>query len=562
MTSQKAPLFETSLRSWLFGFAVLAVLPFAIFSAHLLIELGQKSQSASKYSLTQQTELVARALNDRFSQALGLLTALAADDAMQSGNLESAYLLAKRLVAASADFQAVVLVNHDESMAFITALPFGSPPPAVSDIESVRKVFSTGKPVLSRVFKSPLSGRYVVALGVPVHRGSEVVYCLRLIFLVDSLSQLIRDQGLPDDWIATTADHEGVVATRSLSADRYVGKPATRDLIQAIQEQRQHLFERRSAEGIPVTTAVRPIGPWGWNVAISVPNESLYGPLRGSLTQLIGVGLLLFCVVIVAALRLAQLLSQQFATVVSAATGERTVDRVPRLGIAELSTVHGHLVEHVERRRQSEAALVSMSAEMSAAEGRLLAARRDLLTQLYRREAFQFEFERMLDALTPGASVALLFIDLDNFKAINDRQGHERGDEVLARVADAIRNNLRGGDLAGRLGGDEFVVAVVAHDQGVEAAACALAERLIAAINGIDPDLGASIGISVTGHSVKTDVAGELRRADAAMYVAKKEGKNRCSFAPLSPLTDGATYGADDAKRMAGDKAPAQGSSA
>ena len=562
MTSQKTPLFETSLRIWLLGFAVLAVLPFALFSAHLLIELGQKSQSASKNSLTQQTELVARALNDRFSQALGLLTALAADDAMQGGKLENAYLLAKRLVGANTDFQAVVLVNRDESMAFITAVPFGSTPPPVSDIESARKVFATGKPVLSRVFKSPLSGRYVVALGVPVHRGSEVVYCLRLILLVDSLSQIIRDQGLPDDWITTTVDREGVVVTRSLSADTYVGQPATRELIQAINEQRHSLFERNSAEGILVTTAVRPIGPWGWNVAISVPNDSLYGPLRGSLIQLIGVGLLLFCVVIVAALRLAQLLSQQFTTVVSAAKGERTVDRIPRLGIAELSTVHGHLVEHVVRRRQTEAALVSMSAEMNAAEGKLLAARRDLLTQLYRREAFQFEFARALEALTPGTSVALLFIDLDNFKAINDRQGHERGDEVLAKVADAIRYNLRGGDLAGRLGGDEFVVAVVAHDQGVEAAACALAERLIAAINGIDPGLGASIGISVTGHSVGTDVAAELRRADAAMYVAKKEGKNRYSLAPTCLLTDVAACRADDAEKRAGDKAPAQGSTA
>jgi diguanylate cyclase (GGDEF)-like protein len=562
MTSQKTPLFETSLRSWLLGFAVLAVLPFALFSAHLLIELGQKSQSASKNSLTQQTELVARALNDRFSQALGLLTALAADDAMQSGDAENAYRLAKRLVAESSDFQAVVLVNRDESMAFITAMPFGLTPPAVSDIESARKVFTTGKPVLSRVFKSPLSGRYVVALGVPVHRGTEVVYCLRLIFLVDSLSRVIQDQGLPDDWITTTVDRDGVVVTRSFSADKYVGKPATKELIEAIKEQRQNLFERRSAEGIPVTTAVRPIGSWGWNVAISVPNDSLYGPLRGSLTQLVGVGLLLFLVVIVVALRLAQLLSQQFSTVVSAATGEHAAGRIPRLGIAELSTVHGHLVEHVERRRQTEAALVSMSAEMSAAEDRLLAARRDLLTQLYRREAFQFEFARVLEALTSGTSVALLFIDLDNFKAINDRQGHERGDEVLARVADAIRNNLRGGDLAGRLGGDEFVVAVVAQDQGIESTACALAERLIAAINRIDPDLGASIGISMTGHSVRTDVAGELRRADAAMYVAKREGKNRYSLASTRLLMDVATSGADDAKRPTGDKASAQGSTA
>jgi diguanylate cyclase (GGDEF)-like protein len=137
--------------------------------------------------------------------------------------------------------------------------------------------------------------------------------------------------------------------------------------------------------------------------------------------------------------------------------------------------------------------------------------------------------------------LAALAIDLDHFKAVNDAHGHAAGDELLRRVADALRQVVRTGDLVARTGGEEFVVLTL-----VDAAATAvdLAERLRRAVNGAD-DKGhatASIGIALT--SVVPGAPGEpagpvpaadpvdatwrlLDRADAALYEAKRQGRDR-----------------------------------
>jgi diguanylate cyclase (GGDEF)-like protein len=127
------------------------------------------------------------------------------------------------------------------------------------------------------------------------------------------------------------------------------------------------------------------------------------------------------------------------------------------------------------------------------------------------------------------ADVALLFIDLDGFKAINDNHGHPAGDEVLRQVADRMATEVREGDFVGRLGGDEFVVGI--EDVAGEEAVVALAERLIAAVSQdirLDDThsvhVGASVGIAI-GRGGETDVETLVHEADVAVYQAKAAGR-------------------------------------
>jgi diguanylate cyclase (GGDEF)-like protein len=125
--------------------------------------------------------------------------------------------------------------------------------------------------------------------------------------------------------------------------------------------------------------------------------------------------------------------------------------------------------------------------------------------------------------------VAVLFMDLDNFKYVNDSLGHETGDELLVKVARRIERSLRPGDTAARFGGDEFIV-LLEDIAGAEDAIRA-AERIVNELRdplvlvGQEVSVGASIGIAL---SRPADVAGDgnlLRNADAAMYAAKQGGK-------------------------------------
>ena len=149
----------------------------------------------------------------------------------------------------------------------------------------------------------------------------------------------------------------------------------------------------------------------------------------------------------------------------------------------------------------------------------------DPLTRLANRNLFRERVQHALDRRR-ASDLAVLFIDLDNFKTINDSLGHAAGDHVLVETAHRVRSTLRTEDTAARLGGDEF--AVLLEDADVTAAA-RVAERIRGALGtpfwvlGQEVYISASIGIAIRRDG---DAAGELlRNADVAMYTAKSKGK-------------------------------------
>jgi diguanylate cyclase (GGDEF)-like protein len=153
----------------------------------------------------------------------------------------------------------------------------------------------------------------------------------------------------------------------------------------------------------------------------------------------------------------------------------------------------------------------------------------DALTGLPNRVLFADRVAETLAVGRAGSPHAILFLDLDRFKNVNDSWGHAAGDELLAQVAARIRAALRPGDTPARLGGDEFAVLLENADTDHAArAAQRLSEALEATftVDGREAKLHASIGIAVTGHHAET--AEELlRNADIAMYAAKSDESRR-----------------------------------
>lgn len=161
-------------------------------------------------------------------------------------------------------------------------------------------------------------------------------------------------------------------------------------------------------------------------------------------------------------------------------------------------------------------------------------ARHDLLTGLQNRLVFE---DRLGQAVARqqrmGGVIAVLFMDLERFKLVNDSLGHHHGDELLRRVAARLKENVRDMDTAARLGGDEFTVLLPElaspEDAAVVARKILDALKPVFDIGGHPIHLTASIGISVCP-SDGNDVASLLRNADAAMYSAKAEGGNDFRF--------------------------------
>ncbi|HKR76705.1 MAG TPA: GGDEF domain-containing protein [Rhodanobacter sp.] len=155
----------------------------------------------------------------------------------------------------------------------------------------------------------------------------------------------------------------------------------------------------------------------------------------------------------------------------------------------------------------------------------------DGLTTVFNRQHFMGEVERTLRLLEKRAGTAcLVFIDLDHFKRINDTHGHAMGDEVLRQVVAASKQHLRPADLFGRLGGEEFGILLVgcSHEQGMTIAdriRCAV-EATMVECEGTVIAISTSVGLACTG-AFGHDLRRLCREADAALYRAKRSGRNR-----------------------------------
>jgi diguanylate cyclase (GGDEF)-like protein/PAS domain S-box-containing protein len=156
-------------------------------------------------------------------------------------------------------------------------------------------------------------------------------------------------------------------------------------------------------------------------------------------------------------------------------------------------------------------------------------SRTDELTKLLNRRAFFAELGARLGRGAGRMSAALFFVDLDNFKRVNDVHGHQRGDEVLKAVAELLRINSRPGDLVARLGGDEFALWLDRTDGG---AAAGRAEQLLAAAQTLRRfsgdeahPLGISVGVAVVAPQSNETVEQVTARADEAMYAVKRRSK-------------------------------------
>lgn len=153
----------------------------------------------------------------------------------------------------------------------------------------------------------------------------------------------------------------------------------------------------------------------------------------------------------------------------------------------------------------------------------------DPLTGAGNRRAFDNHVEELLRMRERNpVTVSLLLMDIDNFKAVNDTQGHDAGDRVLKLVATIINDRMRAGDHAFRYGGDEF--AIVAQGESVVSLAENLCARVADFASGESLSISASVGIATL---VEGETAVDwIKRSDTALYSAKREGKNRVCAAP------------------------------
>jgi diguanylate cyclase (GGDEF)-like protein len=522
--------FRLGIRTWLLLHVFFSAVPIALFSAFTIYQLGVSEEAALTASLQQRTEAAAQAVEQRLASATIYLTALAESQPARRGDLLQLYHHAYRLIPLNPDITSIVLIGLDGEAVFNTLRPFGAKLPPVGAPEAARKVFDLQRPVVSGPFVGKVSGELVTSLGVPVMIDGKVAYTLRMVIPISIFTVLLGEQHLSPEWTASIIDADGTYVARTRSPEMAVGTTAPSGLIQAMKVGQSGVFDTNLKEGDPVKAALVRLPSWEWTVAIGVPTEVLNKTMWRSLL-VIGSGFAVLLVVgLGGALALSRHLVWQVRLVAEASAalsrGEHPVLEPTR--VAELDELGAALGLAKQREVDANTALADAVVAHQQVAAELSAARYDFLTGLPGRALLleMAESMRRQVAVLHGRQLALLFVDLDGFKEVNDRFGHDRGDKVLQETANILRDTVREGDVAGRLGGDEFVLCLALAGDGAGTIVTAVAARVVERVGRIGDGIGCSIGIAIWPDDCAS-VSCALSRADEAMYEAKRLGKNR-----------------------------------
>lgn len=493
-------------RVWLLVLTLFACLPMLLFSVISLGMLMQSQGEVERNRLSRAATALAGTLERHLAARASMLAAIVSSPAAKNGDMKMVYAHAKRIVEQYPRFSSITLADTEGTILFSTLQPLGTHLPKTQDMELLRRVLETRQPQVSGVFQGTISHRKVTVLGVVLTTNTGKRYCLENVLPVAELEVILAQQHFSDIWSSAIFGRGEVIACHGPIAVGYggsLGAPRGEGGAAATE----HLCEPQA--GDLVETALANVGNWGWTVAVSVPERAFAAPLHWLLLKFGIVGALCLLAAIAASLWLASRLS-------------RDVTRLAMASAAMTSSGQPAFDEGIIIREMGE-----VRACLLAAHEREEQAMHDPLTGLAGRARF-WELARELEreARDPQWGLAILFIDLDGFKHVNDRHGHERGDWILQHTAAAVHASIRDKDVAGRLGGDEFAVCLSAARTNLRQAATAIAERIVGKVRYLGYGIGCSIGVALCQDCTPT-LTECLKVADQAMYEAKRLGKNR-----------------------------------
>lgn len=508
---------HVSLHTSLTMLVLICILPGLAISSYLVYANYQ----LEKEKIASQTEALAgQILVDLDRELVAIesgLHVLATSEHLKNGNLRMFHQIARAALSSQTAYN-YVLIDRQGRQVINTLRPFGMPLPQSGSSPQLDAVFTTGQTVLSDLFTGPLTGQPILAMGVPVRdKDGQIIYSLNVGLLPQQLSLLLQRQPLPDGWLAAIIDSSGTIIGRSREAERFVGQKAVPELVEHVKSSHHGSLVALTKEGIAVTTAHVRSGLWNWSVATGAPKSASQVEMLGMFA---GVGAAALAFIIIGAW-LAVGITRRVLSSVQYLNGAALALRDGKpLTLPEVQLYEAEAVGH---------AIVQASHLMAKVHHR---AYHDPLTELGNRALFYELVQHQLAiAEREHGKLSILAIDLDNFKVVNDEEGHAAGDRLLEAVARRLEKTIRAADAAARMGGDEFSILLVDADQ---ASAIETAQRLVAELakpyEGIATRVSASIGIAVYPAAGR-DLGELLENADQALYAAKGSGRNTCCLA-------------------------------
>jgi signal transduction histidine kinase/BarA-like signal transduction histidine kinase len=279
MVRRRLPSIKVQIYSLVWACALPAIVGFALLTAHFV--------ERERDQIKRDTLITARALMLAVDRDLntGITVALALANSPSLDKRDFAAFHAEATRALRPEFPGFnfVLSDRDSVQLLNTVRPYGPLLPDPGSAARIRKVFETGKPVISDLFIGGALKRPLVAVHVPVLRDGKVVYCISAGFVPERLGQVLKEQRLQPDRVVAIFDSQGVIVARSLDAGRTVGKKGAPSLLAQLPLKQEAAVEATTLEGLPVYSMYSSSPFSRWTVVVGVPRSVVWYEMLASI---------------------------------------------------------------------------------------------------------------------------------------------------------------------------------------------------------------------------------------------------------------------------------------
>jgi signal transduction histidine kinase/ActR/RegA family two-component response regulator len=273
---------QRTIRFWLICLVVACVLPVTLAAGFLIINSYRQNNANVGRSTIATSRALMQAVDAELYGVQSALQALATSPHLTSGDLAGFHQQAREALKVVVGGN-VVLTDSTGQQVLNTLKPFGEALPRHGQPDQVRRIFETGKPVISDLFLGPVFDSWVIAVEVPVFSDGKVIYSLAMGLTPERLSEILHRQNIPPNWVAAIFDSTGTIVARTHAPEQFVGKKGAPEFIRRFTEVAEDSIETKTIEGIPIFSGFSRSPRSGWTVGIGIPIADLTANARQSI---------------------------------------------------------------------------------------------------------------------------------------------------------------------------------------------------------------------------------------------------------------------------------------